>query len=295
MYRKYEYQYYLMLVPVLVFLLIFHIAPLFGIVIAFERFLPAKGIIQSDWVGLKYFRSLFSLPESWRIFRNTVVIAVEKIILGIAVPVFFSILLNELRSVQIKRTVQTIIYIPHFLSWVVLAAPIMNIFAYNGMLNNLIVWLGGDRTLFLSNNGYFRGILIFTNEWKEFGFGTIVYLAAITGINPNLYEAAEIDGASRLQKILYVTLPSMRAIIVLMLTRSLGNVLNAGFDQVFNLYSPAVYETADIIDTYVYRVGLLDLNYSLSTAMSLIKAFIGMTMILTSNYLSLKLADYRVF
>lgn len=295
MYRKYEYQYYLMLVPVLVFLLIFHIAPLFGIVIAFERFLPAKGIIQSDWVGLKYFRSLFSLPESWRIFRNTVVIAVEKIILGIAVPVFFSILLNELRSVQIKRTVQTIIYIPHFLSWVVLAAPIMNIFAYNGMLNNLIVWLGGDRTLFLSNNRYFRGILIFTNEWKEFGFGTIVYLAAITGINPNLYEAAEIDGASRLQKILYVTLPSMRAIIVLMLTRSLGNVLNAGFDQVFNLYSPAVYETADIIDTYVYRVGLLDLNYSLSTAMSLIKAFIGMTMILTSNYLSLKLADYRVF
>ena len=295
MYRKYEYQYYLMLVPVLVFLLIFHIAPLFGIVIAFERFLPAKGIIQSDWVGLKYFRSLFSLPESWRIFRNTVVIAVEKIILGIAVPVFFSILLNELRSVQIKRTVQTIIYIPHFLSWVVLAAPIMNIFAYNGMLNNLIVWLGGDRTLFLSNNRYFRGILIFTNEWKEFGFGTIVYLAAITGISPNLYEAAEIDGASRLQKILYVTLPSMRAIIVLMLTRSLGNVLNAGFDQVFNLYSPAVYETADIIDTYVYRVGLLDLNYSLSTAMSLIKAFIGMTMILTSNYLSLKLADYRVF
>ena len=284
-----------MLVPVLVFLLIFHIAPLFGIVIAFERFLPAKGIIQSDWVGLKYFRSLFSLPESWRIFRNTVVIAVEKIILGIAVPVFFSILLNELRSVQIKRTVQTIIYIPHFLSWVVLAAPIMNIFAYNGMLNNLIVWLGGERTLFLSNNRYFRGILIFTNEWKEFGFGTIVYLAAITGINPNLYEAAEIDGASRLQKILYVTLPSMRAIIVLMLTRSLGNVLNAGFDQVFNLYSPAVYETADIIDTYVYRVGLLDLNYSLSTAMSLIKAFIGMTMILTSNYLSLKLADYRVF
>ena len=295
MYRKYEYQYYLMLVPVLVFLLIFHIAPLFGIVISFERFLPAKGIIQSDWVGLKYFRSLFSLPESWRIFRNTVVIAVEKIILGIVVPVFFSILLNELRSVQIKRTVQTIIYIPHFLSWVVLAAPIMNIFAYNGMLNNLIVWLGGERTLFLSNNRYFRGILIFTNEWKEFGFGTIVYLAAITGINPNLYEAAEIDGASRLQKILYVTLPSMRAIIVLMLTRSLGNVLNAGFDQVFNLYSPAVYETADIIDTYVYRVGLLDLNYSLSTAMSLIKAFIGMTMILTSNYLSLKLADYRVF
>ena len=295
MYRKYEYQYYLMLAPVLVFLLIFHIAPLFGIVIAFERFLPAKGIIQSDWVGLKYFRNLVSLPESWRIFRNTVIIAVEKIILGIVVPVFFSILLNELRNVYIKRTVQTIIYIPHFLSWVVLAAPIMNIFAYNGMLNNLIVWLGGERTLFLSNNRYFRGILIFTNEWKEFGFGTIVYLAAITGINPNLYEAAEIDGASRFQKILYVTLPSMRAIIVLMLTRSLGNVLNAGFDQVFNLYSPAVYETADIIDTYVYRVGLLDLNYSLSTAMSLIKSFIGMTLILTSNYLSLKLADYRVF
>ena len=295
MYRKYEYQYYLMLVPVVIFLLVFSIAPLFGIVIAFERFLPAKGIFHSDWVGLKYFQNMLSLPESWRIFRNTVVIAVEKISLGIIVPVVFSLLLNEIRNVFIKRSIQTIIYIPHFLSWVVLAAPIMNIFAYNGIVNNLIELFGGERVLFLSSNRYFRGILIFTNEWKEFGFGTIVYLASITGINPNLYEAAEIDGATRFQKIRYITLPCLRAIIVLMLTRSLGNVLNAGFDQVYNLYSPAVYETADIIDTYVYRAGLLDLNYSLSTAMSLLKSFFGMTLILTSNYLSLKLADYRVF
>lgn len=294
-YRRYEYQYHLMLIPVMAFLVLFHIIPMFGSVIAFQKYLPAKGIFGSEWVGLKYFEYMFRLPDAYRIFRNTLVIAVLKIICNLVTPVVFALLLNEIRSVAYKRTIQTVVYLPHFLSWVVLATPIINIFAYNGMINELIKALGGEPILFMASNQYFRGILVGTDTWKEFGFGTIVYLAAIAGISPNLYEAAEIDGANRWQKMLHVTFPEMVPIIVLMTTRSLGNVLNAGFDQIFNLYSPAVYESADIIDTYVYRVGLLQMNYSLSTAVGLLKSVISMTLILISYRLAYKLAGYRIF
>ena len=293
--RRYAYQYHLMLIPVMAFLFIFHILPCFGIVIAFQKFLPAKGILGSKFVGLKYFRQMFSMPNSWRVFRNTVIIACWKIVMNMVVPVVFAILLNEIRHNVYKRTAQTIIYLPHFMSWVVLAIPIMNIFAYDGIVNDLICYFGGDPILFLASNTWFRPILIITDVWKEFGFGTIVYLAAITGIDPLLYEAAVIDGASRGQRVWHVTLPGMLPTIVLLATRSLGNVLNAGFDQIYNLYIPAVYETADIIDTYVYRAGLIDMNYSLSTAVGLMKSVIGIVLILTSNRLAYKLANYRIF
>lgn len=294
-YRKYEYQYHIMMIPVVAFLVLFHVVPMFGIVIAFQRYLPAKGIFESEWVGLKYFELMFKMSDSFRIFRNTFIIAVAKIVCNLIVPVCFALLLNEIRDVYYKRAIQTIVYIPHFLSWVVLATPIINIFAYNGVINKIIEWFGGNSILFMASNQHFRAILVGTDTWKEFGFGTIVYLAAITGISPSLYEAAEIDGATRWQKMLHVTLPEMVPIIVLMATRSLGNVLNAGFDQVFNLYSPAVYETADIIDTYVYRVGLLQMNFSLSTAIGLLKSVISMVLILSSYQLAYRLANYRIF
>lgn len=293
--RKYAYQYHLMLFPVMVFLIIFHIIPCFGIVIAFQKFIPAKGILGSQFVGLKYFEQMFSMPNSWRVFRNTFIIACWKILMNMVVPVTFAILLNEIRHNGFKRTAQTIIYLPHFMSWVVLAIPIMNIFAYDGIVNNLIHAMGGDRIMFLASNTWFRPILIITDVWKEFGFGTIVYLAAITGIDPALYEAAVIDGASRRQRMVHVTFPGMLPTIVLLATRSLGNVLNAGFDQIYNLYIPAVYETADIIDTYVYRAGLIDMNYSLSTAVGLMKSVISIVLILTSNHLAYKFANYRIF
>ena len=215
--------------------------------------------------------------------------------MNMIVPIVFSILLNELRHEAYKRTVQTVVYLPHFMSWVVLAIPIMNIFAYDGIVNDIITALGGTPIMFLASNTWFRPILILTDVWKEFGFGTIVYLAAITGIDPALYEAAVIDGASRGQRMLHVTLPGMLPTIVLLATRSLGNVLNAGFDQIYNLYIPAVYETADIIDTYVYRAGLIDMNYSLSTAVGLMKSVISIVLILTSNHLAYRLANYRIF
>ncbi len=292
---KYQFQYHLMFFPALIIILIFYVFPMFGTVIAFEKYIPSKGMLHSEWMGLKYFEYMLRLPEAWRIFRNTIMIAVGKIICHLAVPVVFALLLNEIRSVAFKRTVQTVVYLPHFLSWVVLATPIINLLSYSGIINRIIELFGGDPILFMASNAHFRSILIITDTWKEFGFGTIVYLAAITGISPSLYEAAVIDGANRLQKIVHVTLPGMAPMIVLMGTRSLGNVLNAGFDQVFNLYSPAVYETADIIDTYVYRVGLLDMNYSLSTSVGLMKSVISLTLILTSYTLANKYSDYRIF
>lgn len=293
--QKYAYQYHLMLLPVMAFLVIFHILPMFGVIIAFEKFIPTRGFFGSEFVGLKYFQQMLKMSISWRIFRNTVVIAVWKIAMNMVVPITFSILLNEVRVEGFKRTAQTIIYLPHFLSWVVLAIPIMNIFAYDGVVNNIVRAFGGGPILFMSSNSWFRPILIMTDVWKEFGFGTIVYLAAITGIDPALYEAAVIDGATRGQRMLHVTLPGMLPTIVLLATRNLGNVLSAGFDQIFNLYSPAVYEVGDIIDTYVYRAGLLEMNYSLSTAVGLMKSAISIVLILTSNRLAYKLANYRIF
>lgn len=293
--QKYAYQYHLMLLPVMAFLVIFHILPMFGVIIAFEKFIPTRGFFGSEFVGLKYFQQMLKMSISWRIFRNTVVIAVWKIAMNMVIPITFSILLNEVRVEGFKRTAQTIIYLPHFLSWVVLAIPIMNIFAYDGVVNNIVRAFGGSPILFMSSNSWFRPILIMTDVWKEFGFGTIVYLAAITGIDPALYEAAVIDGATRGQRMLHVTLPGMLPTIVLLATRNLGNVLSAGFDQIFNLYSPAVYEVGDIIDTYVYRAGLLEMNYSLSTAVGLMKSAISIVLILTSNRLAYKLANYRIF
>ena len=293
--QKYAYQYHLMLLPVMAFLVIFHILPMFGVIIAFEKFIPTRGFFGSEFVGLKYFQQMLKMSISWRIFRNTVVIAVCNIAMNMVVPITFSILLNEVRVEGFKRTAQTIIYLPHFLSWVVLAIPIMNIFAYDGVVNNIVRAFGGSPILFMSSNSWFRPILIMTDVWKEFGFGTIVYLAAITGIDPALYEAAVIDGATRGQRMLHVTLPGMLPTIVLLATRNLGNVLSAGFDQIFNLYSPAVYEVGDIIDTYVYRAGLLEMNYSLSTAVGLMKSGISIVLILTSNRLAYKLANYRIF
>ena len=293
--QKYAYQYHLMLLPVMAFLVIFHILPMFGVIIAFEKFIPTRGFFGSEFVGLKYFQQMLKMSISWRIFRNTVVIAVWKIAMNMVVPITFSILLNEVRVEGFKRTAQTIIYLPHFLSWVVLAIPIMNIFAYDGVVNNIVRAFGGSPILFMSSNSWFRPILIMTDVWKEFGFGTIVYLAAITGIDPALYEAAVIDGATRGHRMLHVTLPGMLPTIVLLATRNLGNVLSAGFDQIFNLYSPAVYEVGDIIDTYVYRAGLLEMNYSLSTAVGLMKSAISIVLILTSNRLAYKLANYRIF
>ncbi|WP_237086866.1 ABC transporter permease [Paenibacillus ihbetae] len=287
--------YHLMLLPGMIMLFIFAIIPMFGAVMAFQRFIPAKGIFESPWVGWSNFTYMFQLPDSKQIFINTIVIAVGKIVLGLIVPIVFALLLHEGRQKLFKSTVQTIVYLPHFMSWVVLGTMLTMIFSYDGMVNNLLEFLGLERIMFLASNTWFRPLLILTDTWKEFGYGTIIYLAALTSINPSLYESAALDGANRWKQMLHITLPGIFPTIVLLGTLSLGNVLNAGFDQVFNLYNPLVYETGDIIDTFVYRMGLINMQYSFATAIGLMKSVISFVLIIISYRLAAKYAGYRIF
>lgn len=284
-----------MLLPGMIFVAIFSLLPMVGIVMAFQNFQPAKGIFGSEWVGLQNFETLMLFPDVKNVILNTIIIAVSKLILNIIVPVIFAVLLNEVRNRTLKRTMQTIVYLPYFLSWVILALMFQNIFSYTGMVNQLVQALGGEPVMYLISNDYFRPIVIFTDVWKNFGYGAVVYLATITGIDPQLYEAGEIDGANRWDKMIHITLPALKGTIILMATLSLGNVLNAGFDQIYNMYSPLVYETGDIIDTYVYRMGLEKLQYSMSTAVGLFKSVISFVLIVTSYKLADKFAGYRIF
>ncbi|HEY5562680.1 MAG TPA: ABC transporter permease subunit [Clostridiaceae bacterium] len=293
--KKNQINYHLMLFPGIIILIIFSIIPMFGIIMAFQNYIPAKGIFGSKLVGLDNFKYMFSLPDSMEIFSNTIIIAVLKIIAGMIIPVIIALLLNEVRVVKFKKTVQTIIYLPHFLSWVILASVVMNIFSFDGPINQLTHIFGASPIMFLASNTWFRPILIITDVWKEFGFSTVIYLAALTGVDPGLYEATAIDGANRFKQLLHITIPCIAPTIILMATLSLGNVLNAGFDQVFNLYNPLVYKTADIIDTYVYRVGLVQLQWSFGTAVGLLKSVVSFLLIIISYKLADKYANYRIF
>ncbi len=288
-------EYHLMMAPGMIFLIIFSFIPMGGLVMAFQDYVPAKGMLGSEWVGLENFKYMLEIPDSMKILRNTVVIAVGKIIAGTIVPIIFALLLNEIRLKWAKKSIQTIVYLPNFLSWAVLAAVFINVFDYHGPVNNFLQGLGYDPILFLGSNEWFREIIIATDVWKGFGYGAIVYLAALTGIDPGLYEAASIDGANRFKKLLHVTLPGILPTIMLISALNLGNILNAGFDQIFALYNPIVYETADVIDTYVYRVGLIGQQYSFATAIGLLKSVVSCVLILSANELSKKLANMRIF
>lgn len=293
--KSYEKYYHLMLAPGVLLLLIYSIIPMFGVVIAFQNFVPARGITGSKFVGLKNFDLMLMYPDVRRVLANTVIIAVGKIILGLIVPVAFAVLLNEIQSTVFRRTVQTIVYLPNFLSWVILAIMFNNIFSYTGMVNALTGLFGAEPVMFLVSNAYFRPIIIGTDTWKTFGYGAVIYLAAITNIDQNIYEAAAIDGANRWQKITRIVLPSILSTIVLMATLSLGNVLNAGFDQIYNMYSPLVYETGDIIDTYVYRMGLEKMQYSFGTAVGLSKSIVSFVLLTISYKLAERYAGYTLF
>ncbi|MBP1965444.1 ABC transporter permease [Paenibacillus aceris] len=288
-------HYYLMLLPGFIWLTLFSIVPMFGIVIAFQDFNPGLGILHSEWIGLENFKYMFSLNDSKTVFFNTLFIAVMKIIANMIVPLIFALLLNELRIAVLKKWVQTIVYLPHFLSWVILSGILLDILSYKGPVNGLLAIFGISPTLFFGKAEWFPFIIVGSDVWKEFGFNTIIFLAALTGINPALYEAAAIDGATRWQRLLHVTLPGMMTTVILLSVLSLGNVLNAGFDQIFNLYNPLVYSSGDIIDTWVYRTGLLNLQYGLATAMGLLKSVISFVLITTSYFLAAKFANYRIF
>ena len=290
-----EYPLYLMLLLPALVIFIYNYIPMFGILIAFKKYLPAKGFFASKWVGLKNFNTLFGMPSFIQTLKNTLVIAVFKIVLGILVPVTVTLLLNDLPSERFKKGVQTVVYMPHFISWVMLASIFMKLLSGSGIVNQMLGKLGVGPIIFLGDNRWFRFTLIFTHVWKEFGYGTIVYLAAVAGINADLYEAAEVDGAGHWQQMLHVTLPGIAPTIVMMSALSLGNVLNAGFDQVFNMYSPLVYESGDIIDTLVYRMGFESGNYGLSTAAGLFKSVISAVLLIASYRIADVTVGYKIF
>ena len=292
---KEKVMFHLMMLPGMIMLVIFVFVPLFGSVMAFENYSPAKGIFGSKWVGLDNFQFIFSLPDSRQVFVNTLIIAFGKLVFNIIIPVLFAILLNEIRVKVFKKTFQTIVYLPHFLSWVVLATVVTNMFSLTGPFNSVISSLGGTPIQFLADNNWFRQIMVATDVWKEFGYNSVVYLAALTSIDLGLYEAASIDGANRFKQILHITLPSLLPTIVLMTALNLGNILNAGFDQIFNLYNPIVYETGDIIDTYVYRIGMVERQYSIGTAVGLFKSVISFILIMGANKVAKKLTGSGIF
>ena len=292
---KKQAYYHLMLLPGILLLIIFTYVPMFGIVMAFQDYVPAKGILGSDWVGLRNFKLIFTLRDSRQIFINTIIISFWKILLRIAVPVAFAILINEVKNRFVKKSVQTIVYLPHFLSWVVFASVVQMIFSLDGPINRVIEMIGFEPVMFLGSNEWFREVIIFTESWKEFGYSSIVYFAALTGIDPGLYEACSIDGANHLDKLLHITLPGIMPIILIMLTMELPNILSAGFDQIYNLYNPLVYDTGDILDTFVYRMGMTKRQYSMGTAVGLIKSTLGMVLMLVANKLVTTFSDRRMF
>ncbi|MCY9659948.1 ABC transporter permease subunit [Paenibacillus chondroitinus] len=288
---------HLMMLPGLVLIVLFSYVPMAGIIIAFQKFIPAKGLFGDQrWVGLDNFRYVMNLPSFNQVLWNTLFISSLKLILGLIVPIIFAILLNELKNEVIKRSVQTTIYLPYFLSWVVLGGILIDILSPStGIVNQLLGAFGLNKIFFLGDNHWFPFTLITSDIWKNFGYGTIVYLAAITGIDPGLYESATIDGANRWHKIWHITIPGMRMVIVLLSVLSLGQLLNAGFDQVFNLYSPQVYESGDILDTFVYRIGLLDAQYGVATAVGLFKSLVSLILISSSYFVAYRFAKYRIF
>jgi putative aldouronate transport system permease protein len=292
-------HYYIMAAPGMIWLFLFSIVPMVGIIIAFQDYVPKSNLFDairsSPFIGLENFDYLFSMRESRRVITNTLIISGWKIVLNLLVPLLFALLLNEVRSRRAKKLVQTVVYLPHFLSWVILASIVLSIFGYDGVVNKMTGVFGKEPIVWMGEPGIFRQLVVGTDVWKEFGYNAVIFLAALTGINPTLYEAASIDGANRLQSVWHVTLPGLTTTIVLLLVLSLGNVLNAGFDQVFNMYNPMVYSTGDILDTWVYRIGLTKLQFSLGTTAGLFKSVISFVLISVSYLLAYKFADYTIF
>lgn len=294
--RKDSWHLYVMLLPAVVLAFIFVYLPMGGLVMAFQDYKPYLGFADSPWVGLEQFKFMFEYPDSIQVIWNTLRISVLKLIFLPLASLTFALLINEVRLRFLRTTVQTFVFLPHFLSWVVLGGVFTQLLNPEyGLVNGLLGLLGIEPIFFLGDNKWFVPTVISTEVWKEFGFGSIIYLAALAGINPALYEAAQLDGANKLKQMLHITLPSLVPTICVMVTLSLGQILNAGFDQIFNLYNPLVYKTGDIIDTFVYRIGLEGGNFSFGTAIGLFKSVVGLILIIGGYRLAYKLAGYKIF
>jgi len=283
-----------MLFPIIILLAIFSYIPMVGLSISFQDYIPTKGFFGSEWVGLDNYRFLFSLKDFPQIIINTLVISLGKIILGTVVSLLFAILLAETSFKLIRKYVQTFVFLPYFLSWVILGGLFVDVFSLDGAINRIISWIGMEKIYFLGDPFWFVIVVIITDVWKVFGYNMIIYYSSILNIDPALYESATIDGAGRIRRIIHITIPGILPIIMVMAMLALGNILNAGFDQIFNMYNPLVYKTGDILDTYIYRMGIMSGQYSFATAVGLFKSVIGMILIIMCNWAAKRFAGYRI-
>jgi len=263
---------------------------MYGLQIAFKDYSIGRGIWGSPWVGLKHFKMFFSNAGSLRVLRNTLIISIYRLLLGFPAPIILALIINEVGNKTFKRFAQTVSYLPHFISWVIAAGIIINVLSPStGIINYFLKAMETEPIYFMTDTRWFRTILVLAGIWKEVGWGSVVYLAAISNINTEQYESAIVDGATRIQRMLYITLPSMLPLISIMLILSMGGIMNAGFDQIFNMYNPMVYEVADIIDTYVYRIGLVGMDYSFSAAVGFFKSAVGLTLMMVVQFITRQL------
>lgn len=293
--KKYK-GYYLMLIPGLLFFLIFHYGPMYGLIIAFQDFYPLKGVTGSPFVGLKHFKALFSNPFFLNVFKNTLIISFYKLLICFPAPILLCLLLNEVPNPRFKKFTQSVSYLPHFISWVVVAGIFTEFLSPSrGPINILLQKIGIDPIFFVADPKWFRALLVLTDLWKTIGWGSIVYLAAVTNIDPGLYEAAEIDGAGRIRRIIHVTLPALVPIFTVMFIMQSGKILNDAFDQVWNFLTPSTYGVGDVISTFVYRMGIQKMQYSFTTAVDLFKNIISFGLVVLTNQISKKTSDYALW
>lgn len=289
-------QIYYMLIPVVVFYIIYQYVPMYGIVLAWKDWRPKYGIMGSPWVGWKNFEWVFARPELSRAIKNTLVISFLKLAICFPLPILVAILLNEMTGSAVKKGIQTAMYLPHFISWVILGGLVKMILAMDdGVINNIIAAFGGERVSFLNNKDAFYPILICSEIWKGTGWGTIIYIASISGIDPSLYEAATIDGCKRFGLMRHITLPMITPTITVMFIMQLSNIMNAGFDPVYNLYNKGIYETADILDTYIYRLFMVDHREAISSAVSLFKTVVNFVFLIGGNIITKKINGYSMY
>lgn len=288
--KKY-WPYYVMMLPGIIYIIMFKYIPMMGSVIAFKDYSAYQGILESPWCGLENFKKLFQYPDFYKILRNTITLGLLKTVLTFPIPVILALMLNEIRNAKVKKVVQTIICIPYFVSWVVVGGLVFDICGVGGLFNNVREFLGMETLLVMQKESWFRPIYVLSTIWKESGWGTVVYLAAISSIDPSLYESAAIDGASRFRKMRYITFPLLIPTILTLLLLNIGSFLTLGFDQVYNLYTPMTYAVADIFDTYVFRVGIQQAQYSFATAVGLFQSVVGLIMVVTFNKIANKVSE----
>ncbi|MEK3721230.1 ABC transporter permease [Paenibacillus sp. FSL H8-0034] len=286
---------YLMALPGMLYFIVFHYFPMWGIVIAFQEYDPFQGVMSSEWVGADHFVRLFKHPDFWMIMRNTLVISMLNIVFFFPAPIILALLLNEVRTAFFKKTIQTVMYLPHFVSWIVICALSISLMNSEGLLTEWVHALGYPQVQLLMDKSLFWGIITLQNIWKDAGWGTILFLAALAGISPELYESAKVDGANRWQQTLHITIPCLMNTIVILLILRLGQVLNISFDQLYIMGNPLVKEVAEVFDTYVYQAGVLQGNFSYATAIGIFKSAVGFVLILGANYISRKTSEHYLF